>query len=145
MRYDDIENGMVLYREEPDPIVHTCPVCGADWEECDDNGATLYVSDDCEMAFSEYPIRDGFCPVCALSEAKLTDLTQFVRESGYVRDFMTWLVDGKAEYTAKTPDYDATFVFDLLERTEPELIEQRLQEYIGDSKACRNEFREWRM
>lgn len=137
-----IDNGMTMYRERPNPI-HTCPHCGAEWEEFIDRDpigiGTVYYEHDFDLT-REYPIHRGFCRACALESSTPEDRVSYIQQRGLQRSFLASLL---AERTmASLREADVMAVWKMAMEHDPELLDARVREYIEDE--CESDFVDWR-
>lgn len=91
-----IGNGMAIYEEPPEQVIHTCPVCGANWLEVrdpdDPEWGVTYESDG--IVTEEWPISKRCCIRCAAREATRDELMEYILDSDKQirRDFGEWML-----------------------------------------------------
>ena len=137
-----IENGMTMYKE-PSNRIHTCPHCGAEWEDFIDRDpigiGTVWYEHDCALTRS-YPIGRGFCRACALESASMEDMVAYIREKELLWSFFASLL--KSDVMDKLNHRDILSVWDAAFKSNHDMLEQRVREYIEDEKE--DDFIAWR-
>lgn len=109
-----------------------CPRCGAEWERCAGREAAYYAFED--LLARRWPIRKGRCRACVLDGVGVADRIRFVEEEGLEKPFLEWLAgDLRAD--------DARAVWALLVGHDRELLDVRLEEFIGEE--FQDAFGEW--
>lgn len=137
-----IENGMTLFAEKANPI-HTCPHCGAEWEEIIDRDpigiGTVYYEHDFVLT-KVYPIHKSFCRACAMESATMDDLVAYMRARGLLRDFFESLVPKGIMDNLQASDL--VDLWGMAMQQHADVIEQRMREFVEEHHE--EEFIEWR-
>lgn len=138
----DTDNGMTLYRERENRI-HTCPHCGAAWEEFVDRDpsgiGTVMYEHDFDLT-KVCPIRKGFCRACAMESATMEDMVAYVRERSLMVPFFAAVL---AETTAERLSHnDMIAIWGAALQANPDMLNQRLRAYIEDEHEA--DFIDWR-
>ena len=115
----------------------TCPTCETTWVRnldgswwCDpDWGRRGYDS------WHRDPTegRRSFCPVCAGDTATAADYLRYITQEELQKDFLAWVLENND---------DAVTCFRALLATDPEWLDQRMQEFVQEKHE--DEFVEWR-
>ena len=117
----------------------TCPQCGTVWTGHPDDFGTLWQAENTFWTLRSFcePVRMGqcYCPNCAAISATDESITDYIEEKGKHEDFLSWLVKGISKE-------DAEDVFSVLVKHDPELMRDRMSEYIDE--CANDDFVDWR-
>lgn len=110
-----------------------CPRCRAEWEPFVDRDpagiqTTWFACG--ERLTRRWPIRKSCCPACALETAGPAERVRFVKENDLVFEFCGWLFESPSLAVSR-PGY-VRDVFALIERHDPELLEQMAGQFVED-------------
>ena len=137
-----VDNGMTLSMDMA-TTVHTCPLCGAEWEEFIDRDpigiGTVWYAHDFDLTRS-YPIHRGFCRACAMETASMEDRVAYLRDNDLLHEFFASLIH--SDVMERLSHRDILAVWAAALRCDADVLDQRLTEYIEDHHE--DDFIAWR-